>query len=517
MRSHSSTAAVRPFQTGYFEEALPLVVIFAFGALCLLLAVGGFSDYDDRRYVEAADAWLAHAPFIGTTHWHLRHPLVLSIAASFWLFGRNEFALMLPTILCYFGTLFLTFRMVLSVSDRASATLSAILVAATPLFPFYARVSFPDGMEVFLTVLSLWLFLQGTERDRTALLIGSGVVLGLAWILRATAAPLALLYGVLFLAGYRIKRYRYFLIGLGFVPVIAGEMLFYFAYAGDAFYRFAVDPRSLDVYSPAVIFGGSMHGLRPPFNFELMKSWTPVGPIHVHWLVDPYIGFFTNGNFGLIYYTGIWAAIVLCFRRDRSSADREFARLICLWSVLSLIFIIYVLNLRPEPRYFSTITWTMAVLTGLWLQENISRHRWWFAGALVTVILLSNAFLMNLRPDPLYTLRTLASYSETASEPIWIGGDLGAHSASVRKLVGVADRIRVGTADMVPSGELFFTTRGEAQALIGSGWNEVWDKQPSIALLATPFELVKPWLPARVWSALHRNYPEMVAIRSPQA
>src|SRR2546421_9525283 len=99
-----------------FAVLSPLFFIFGYATLCLLLVVGGFSDWDDHSYVEAADGWLAHAPFIGTTHWHLRHPLVLAIAASFWLFGRSEAALMVPTILCYLGILFLTFRIVLPVT-----------------------------------------------------------------------------------------------------------------------------------------------------------------------------------------------------------------------------------------------------------------------------------------------------------------------------------------------------------------------------------------------------------------
>ena len=79
---------------------------------CFLWPPLATATSDDHFYIEAADGWLAHMPFVGTTHWHLRHPFVLAIAASFAAFGRTELALMLPTLLAYVSILLLTIWMV---------------------------------------------------------------------------------------------------------------------------------------------------------------------------------------------------------------------------------------------------------------------------------------------------------------------------------------------------------------------------------------------------------------------
>ena len=110
IRSNASTTLPAQPVVG---PAIPYVAGFGVGAVLLSLAAAGYSDSDDHFYIEAADGWLAHMPFVGTTHWHLRHPFVLAIAASFAAFGRTELALMLPTLLAYVSILLLTIWMVL--------------------------------------------------------------------------------------------------------------------------------------------------------------------------------------------------------------------------------------------------------------------------------------------------------------------------------------------------------------------------------------------------------------------
>lgn len=505
--------AIQPLKANGLD-ALSLVAIAFYGLLCLFLAVAGFTDADDHFYLEAADGWIAHAPFVGTTHWHLRHPLVLAIATFFRLFGRSESAMMLPTMLCYFGILFLTFLMVRRVTDGATAALAALLVASTPLFPVYAKVPYPDEMEVFLTLQSLWFFLRGIERGSAAPLVLSGIVIGVAWLLRESCVPLIILYGILFLFGYKIDRYRYFFIGLGFVPIVIAEWLFFFVFADDAFYRFAIDSRALDISSAHVI-GHTMHGLRPPFNKEIMKSWLPNSIIDVHWLVNPYIDFFTNGSYGFICFTGTWAAFVICIRQYRGLPSGQFVRLICLWSILCLIVTIYVLNMRPQPRYFGTVTWTCAVMSAMWLRQIMWSRSVFLASALISIIVISDVFLMDLRPDPLYVERVLVAYAEKSEEPIWTENDVAYHSAFLLECAGINSRVHASGPNETPPRGLFFTTRREADVLIANGWREAWHRQPEMAVLARPFETVDIWLPEKLRSVLRRGYPEVVVVRAP--
>lgn len=514
MSSREATTSIRALPVPYLSRRLSIFMIIGYGALCVALASAGFSDADDHFYLEAADSWLAHVPFLGTTHWHLRHPLVLAIAASFRLFGRSEAAMILPTIVCYFGILLLTFDLVQRVSDRTTGMLAAILVASTPLFAILAKGPNPDEMEVFLTLVSFWFFLRGIEQGRAALLVLSGVALGVAWTLRQSCVPLLMLYGILFVAGYKIKRSRYLLIALGFVPVAIGELLFYLAYTGDAFYRFAVDSRFLDIPSAHVI-GRTMHGLRPPFNIAIMKAWVPDGFIDVHWLINPYIDFFANWNYGLIFFTGVWAAFVLCIRGSRASRSRQFLLLIGSWSVLSLIVVLYVLNLRPQPRYFAIIAWTMTVMTALWVREVAWPRSRWLASTIIFTIMISDILLINLRPDPLHEIREAASYAGGSTKPLWIYPAFAEHAAFLLEGAAVADRVHAGAPETVPPGGLYFTTRAKGDALIATGWREVWHEQAQLALLMTPFQPVQGWVPDKLLAVMRRGYPESVVLEAP--
>ena len=47
---------------------------------------------DAERYIRAALVWAEEGPTLGETHWALRYPIVLPVAAAFRLFGPSEIA-----------------------------------------------------------------------------------------------------------------------------------------------------------------------------------------------------------------------------------------------------------------------------------------------------------------------------------------------------------------------------------------------------------------------------------------
>jgi len=454
-----------PCAAGKLASALlPYMAGFAAAAALLCLAAAGYSGYDDRHDIEAADGWLAHIPFVGTTHWHMRHPLVLAIAASFAAFGRNETSLMLPTIAAYLGVVALTAALVRSVSDRFTAGLAALLAASVPLFVIYAKTPYPDDMELALALLSLLLFWHGAGRRSAPLLLLAGSAAGISWLLRATCAPLLIFYAGLFLLGWRVRRADCVWLLLGFVPFPLCEWAFLYAAVGDPFYRLAIDSRSLEIPSEQMT-GWVAGGLHPPFNMALMAKWKAHG-IHAHWAVDPYIDFVTNPIYGPIFWTGALGAVAACRQPARAGV---FARLVCVLAALWIFCVTWVLNLSPQPRYFGPAVWAAAVMTAFWLRPLFaSKPR--VAAAVLAAILAVDVLAISLRQPPLRAERALADCAAGSAEPMWTNLSQGVF---LLEEIGVAGRVHFSESASVPPGGLYVTTGDAARRQGIAGWSEV--------------------------------------------
>ncbi|MGC4253124.1 MAG: glycosyltransferase family 39 protein [Sphingobium sp.] len=442
--------------------ALPALLL----ALALLiLAQAGYTSEDDVQYLFAADAWRSGQWFLGVNHWHLRHPHVLAIAASFTLFGRNEWAMMLPTIMAFLGVIMLTTWLVRRMADDRTAIFAGLLTAATPAFVLYAKIPYPDVGELFYCVLSFALMWKGLETARYRWFVLSGLAMALAWLIRPSCAPFIILYGLLFLIGYRVPRSRYLAMGLGFAPPILSEWLYYYIRAGDPFYRFAVDMHSLEIPSPHMI-GGVAHGLRPPFNIELMAKWVPNSIVDMHWLVNPYIDFLTSPSFGLLYPAAIVSAFLLLRDRRLRPEARQCVRILIALALLWIFVTIYVLNLRPQPRYFLPATWCACILTALGLRHVLREKGRLPALTLLAVLLLSDAALVSARKDPMEAERQLAAFAASHHGPM--ATDLG----KVRFLLeerDLAKRVTIMDKGHQPPAGVFLTSSDQVEIWSGRG------------------------------------------------
>lgn len=386
------------------NAALALIL----ACLMLLLAQAGFTAEDDAQYLLAADGWLKGA-FLGVNHWQLRHPHVLAIAGSFALFGRNELAMMLPTMASYLGIVIITTWLVRRVVSARAAMFAGLIFAATPVFAFYARIPYPDVSELFYCVASFALLWKGLETGALRWFVLSGAAVAMAWLIRSSSVPFILIYGVLFLIGYRAPRMRYLAMAPGFLPLILAEWSYYYVRVGNPFYRFAVDMHSLEIPSPHMV-GGVAQGLRPPFNLELMSRWVPNSIVDVHWLVNPYIDFLTNPSFGLLYWAGIAGGVALLRGKEAGRQKREFAWIVIGLAWLWIFVSIYVLNLRPQPRYFLPASWCMCILAGIGLDQAMMARRRLLAAGLLTATILSGIMLVTARRDPMGAERQLVAY-----------------------------------------------------------------------------------------------------------
>lgn len=494
-----------------FKKLFYFSAPFLFCTITIVLSKSGFSDEDDRYYLIAIDGWESHFPFLGTLHWHFRYALVLAAAASVGLFGRTELAIMFPAVLSLYGTAGLTYIFLRRFCERRQACIGAIVTLSAPVLVVYAKIPYPEELELFLSVASFWLFWTAAADDRPGRLMFAGLLLGLQWITRVTVAPLALLYGLLSLVGWRVGYRGYARLWSGFLVPVVFEFVATWAATGNPFYRFEIDAHSLEIPSTHMI-GGIAGGLRPPFNWHLMAKWLPNSFIDVHWLVNPYIDLLTHPLHGFLCLVAVFSIRPLLRRWPRTSEAGAFVRALAFWAFLTIFVSLYVLNLRPQPRYFATLTWMCGILAALWLFGEGAKHRRDIVLLGCSTIVVLNLLSINLRADPLYAERQLAAFAAQAPEPLWAEAATVEHGQFFLTERGLSSRVHAASPTAVAPGGLFFVSAGDISRDDLASWPIVARIEPPVAFLAAPFA---PFLSGKLDSIAHRNYPELLVLRKP--
>lgn len=200
--------------------ALPLALVAKFWV--------GYLSSDDAAYAEAAYSWLSGFPFVSYTHWGMRHTVVLPVAASFALFGRNDLTLALPTLLYWAGIVLFSYVFLRKfLSSRALLFGLPVLVTA-PLFVIQASSASADIAETFFIGLALWLVVTSDPKaPRWGRLFWCGIVVGLAFLSRDTALSLILFLSVCAAFGWFLPRRQYVAMGAGAALVFLAETVYF--------------------------------------------------------------------------------------------------------------------------------------------------------------------------------------------------------------------------------------------------------------------------------------------------
>lgn len=488
-------------------DAACIAALLACAAGVLALTTSGYADADDRYYLKAADAWYVHAPALGTLHWDMRLPLVLTMAAAMALGGRTELATIIaPAVLCVLVLLLATYALVRPVAGRPAAMLAGLLAVSAPVVAIYGLDFGPDIVEAALGAASLALFVQGwhgpVRATSAAWLMAAGLALGVCWVDRATCAPLLGVYGLVFAhAVWRRRPGRWHMLALfaaAAVPPLA-EAAYYAVMTGTPFYRLAIDAQSLEVPSNHMI-GQVAGGLRPPFNAALMARWRPNSFVDVHWAVNPFIDLLTNPQHGWLILPGTVAGAVLWRRTEPGSPLGWLVRILCLWAVLILFIVLAVLNLRPQPRYFLTLTWIAAALTALWLAPLVRRP---LPAIAMAALLALNLAAARARPDPIAADRLFVQHMREQGGTVW---STDAHRGTLMLLdAGLASRLQPLPA---PPGAPIFLTASEAAQPPYDAASALWREEPA-----------PPWplgLVQRVTSLRMPHGPAAVLVEAPR-
>lgn len=440
-----NTPSIRSKASGTFF--LPIFVLLGVAWLFQSATFIGFEGFnDDSRYVQAAIGWLNGFPYVGETHWAIRHSLVISMAVSFAVFGVGQFAITIPSLLCYLGLQVVTFCAVRSAFSTTAAVFCVLMVAIIPISAVNADAVFVWPYELFLIVCSFFLFWFSGTRDRSVVYaVLAGVLAGLAFLTRETTGAYLCGLGILFLLGLGPDRKNYFLMAGGFLIVVGLDAAYFFFTAGDWLYRLRissnhgiftaamhaetyVDPKSLDVKLPFSNYELPLQ-VKELLERERANSgdrYLEYALIDVGRALSPYLMLWVHYYFGLTYWLGtVGALYVNKIRHNLAASDyhRLLPVAILIIGVTWFLAGTYLLNLRPHPRYWAVSTFAAAVLGGLWLAWIWSLGRRILAVITVGLVFIGHLFLVEMNDSSLVYARWLSDYVKEKQKVVHLPRD----------------------------------------------------------------------------------------------
>lgn len=362
--------------------AASLAAAVAWAALAIVLNFVGYAESDDLAYASGASGWLTSAPYLGTSHWAIRHCIVLPMALGFKLFGENEATLVLPS-LCYAALLLVLLGNIAArLGGWKAAALTIALAGSVPAVATGASLVSTDLPEAFFIIGSVWAWHCGREGGRPALLLVSGLAAGCAVITRETTVALLLFYLIAFVANGGRGTQNYLIMAAGFVLVVGVDWLYLNAMSGDPLYRLHV-----------VMKGAQGDGPQLEMPGDGVSGVDRFGAIALPRALRPFGALFLKQNFGLLFWVAVPAAVWLVVR-GHGEAQRSAATFLGLfgtWVVVSG----YTLApwLWVIPRYY-LVCIVLIVPLAVLLSSLLSQKSLWAAA--VAALLLGSSLALDL-------------------------------------------------------------------------------------------------------------------------
>jgi 4-amino-4-deoxy-L-arabinose transferase-like glycosyltransferase len=415
--------------------ALTLGAIAAF-----LIVVGVFwtgpLGSDDSLYWDASSGWLRHFPYLGKSHWGLRHTLVIPLALTRLALGDGLPALVLPTLLAALALIAVLVLWTWRISDGRATILAIALLVTNPLLVTLSSAAWIDPIEILFVFAGFALIARAMDNGPSLLpLLSAGVFAGLALMSRETTVFALAAVGLLFLAGYGMERRWYLVIGLGFVAVAGGEAALYWAITGDPSYRSTI----------------AIHHDSTIDRWVAQGSGTPI----LHPLIDPVIMLLLSHYYGLMFWIGLPLAIWLVLRGRLSQPARHLAILL---GVLSLVWAVGAASLWQllplTPRYYLTPVLAVSILAALAVSRLWQQGRVRLALVCAALLLIGNFLgLAGENHNFMYGEHVLVALAGTTDATIHTDPQTQRRAELMLQWRGVEDRVVTSAPQ---KGELFF-------------------------------------------------------------
>lgn len=501
-----------------FEAPLALGLA-GLAATILLWRWVGYQGHDDAYYAAAALDWAEHFPSLGTEHWALRYPLVLPTAALIRLFGFSVPALAAVDVAAYAAFLLIGYTAARHwFGWPAAAALTAIGILV-PQFPVQATYANPDLLEMALVMASFWLVMLARQHGGPwKLMLGAGVLAGIGFLTRETTLLLAPLYGLMFVARPAMARWRYLLIGLGFLAVVGAQMGYFTVQAGDPFYRMRLSAThdAVDRGAQAALVTGALD---------------KEGVLATGLVAAPLAALFVSQKYGLLFYLAVPAYFVSRRARWLNEAGHSVLDWAALGAIVSFLFV--ALNagiLYVVPRYFM-VTAAMAAVPVAVLGAHLAQWRPWLAGVLGAGFALSCLGLLYLEnTQPMIAEQHAAAFVAGQRCPVYMEPETAWRARALLNERGALDR----QADGPPTaGSLVAIRAGVVEACLrerscplraamlpfqpGPGWSEVARYDPPRRLLGMLLQELgmARMLPADILRKIEQPGDALIVYRTP--
>ena len=235
-----------------------VLAVTGLAAVLRVLFYPGYFGSDEVTYVESAfkllqGDWSVES-YVGAN----RYGVNLPIAAFGWLFGQNEFAAALYSMLCSLAEVALVTGFGIRMFGLRAGLMAGLLLATLPLHAHYAGRLMADSPLCLAITASFLLFWLGEARNSRWAYLAAGCAAGFTFWIK----PAAVFY-LLVLALYPLVFLRFNLrwvwTVLGFAAAVAANNLLFWLLTDNAWYLFeAMTERSASGYLETGISGGSI-------------------------------------------------------------------------------------------------------------------------------------------------------------------------------------------------------------------------------------------------------------------
>lgn len=196
-----------------------LLLIFASIYILGNVGTGSLSTWDEALYanisrniVKTGD-WLIMRQ--GSRLWFDKPPLYMWCTAFFYkIFGVSEFSTRLTSGLFGIATIMVLYLFAKKMADKTTAFFASLILLALPHYVHFSKLGMMDVPLTFFTVLSLYFFLMGAQKE--VYLFYSGAVIGLAYLTKGFAGflgPIIIAFYSIFTKNIRLIFKRQFVAG----------------------------------------------------------------------------------------------------------------------------------------------------------------------------------------------------------------------------------------------------------------------------------------------------------------
>lgn len=389
---------LQPVGMGRRWGPLAWLAILAIGAAVALAGPTGFQGLDAVKYLEAAAAWREAWPggVVGATHWAMRLPYVWALALA----GEHESALVALHVAFGLVVLAASWHLARAEIGEGPALALCLVLAVTPAFVGAAATVNVDVAELALTVPAFWLVLAAAREQRGGKAVLAGLLVGVAILVRQTAAAPALLGALVLL---RARPWPGRCLVLFCAAVLLPSMIEAAAYAmvtGDPLYRLSVDLRHTQIPSAHLQGGVYTEGL-PLLNPTLSARWDMPSVVRLHWTVDPLLRFAFHPVSAVLVMAAALAVAALMIRgvpEGGGAAPRAALGWALAGAGIVYVTNVFVLSISPSPRYFGLMLYFLAVPVAM-VGAAVARTRQRVAAGAVVVVLIAALAMQALQQD----------------------------------------------------------------------------------------------------------------------